>query len=406
MDGEYLANPCDCNDLKNVSLNMNTNQSSFYSKLLLHHGSLHELMADEEAFTQVPASWNIIVTDVENSTQAVKDGQQQLVNLAATGSIVACLNISRAKGIEIPFFFGGDGATMIVPDDILPECLFALQLHQERCSISFDFFLRVGYRKVSAMTNNGASLKILKYKRNDLHTMPVILGDALQMAERSIKSSSEEEPIESLEYNLDLNGMECKWDKIKPPKNENEILTLIIIANKVADQSKVYSQVLEKVEQIYGSDINRHPVTAKRLKMVHSLSRIKAEVKMKFKKVTGQKITANWLRTVMGSWFVKHTSTGRNYLNDMIQLTETLLLDGAINTVITGKLEQREKLLTFLNEIEEKGIITYGYYSSTSSILSCFVTAIDDYHIHFLDGDNGGYTQASKVLKAKLKAQN
>ncbi|MEN8815249.1 MAG: DUF3095 family protein [Nonlabens sp.] len=384
---------------------MNVNQTSFYSKLLLHHGSLHELMADEEAFTNVPTSWNIIVTDVENSTQAVKDGQQQLVNLAATGSIVACLNISRSKGIEIPFFFGGDGATIIVPDDILPDCLFALQLHQERCSISFNFFLRVGYRKVGAMIEEGASLRILKYKRNDLHVMPIILGDALQMAERSIKSSSKEEEIKGLEYNLDLNGMECKWDKIKPPRNQNEILTLIIAANKVADQSKVYSQVLEKIEDVYGSDVNRHPVTAKRLKMVHSFSRIKAEVKMKFKKVTGQKFAANWWRSFIGSWFVKNTATGRNYLNDMIQLTETLLLDGAINTVITGKVQQREVLLTYLNEIEKQGLITYGYYSSTSSILSCFVTAIDDYHIHFLDGDNGGYTQASKVLKAKLKTQ-
>ncbi|WP_348432958.1 DUF3095 family protein [Nonlabens ulvanivorans] len=24
---------------------------------------------------------------------------------------------------------------------------------------------------------------------------------------------------------------------------------------------------------------------------------------------------------------------------------------------------------------------------------------MDDYHVHFLDGDQGGYTQASKLLK-------
>jgi hypothetical protein len=72
--------------------------SSFYSQLHLHHGALHELLLDETAFTEVPQEWNIIVTDIKDSTQAVQDGKQQLVNLAATGSIVACLNISRAKG--------------------------------------------------------------------------------------------------------------------------------------------------------------------------------------------------------------------------------------------------------------------------------------------------------------------
>jgi hypothetical protein len=225
---------------------MEYKDSSFYAQLHVHHGVLHELVSNQKAFTKVPESWNIIVTDVKNSTQALKDGKQQAVNLAATASIVACLNISRAKGIEVPFFFGGDGATLIVPDIILKECLYALQLHQERCSTSFGFFLRVGYRRVTSMTQEGASLYILKYKRNNLHTMPVILGDALQRAERLIKSSKNEEFAADLKYNLDLNGMECKWDKIKPPEDENEILTLIISAKEVCDQSMVYSQVLKK----------------------------------------------------------------------------------------------------------------------------------------------------------------
>jgi hypothetical protein len=120
---------------------MYSKDSSFYAQLHVHHGVLHELMSNQKAFTKVPESWNIIVTDLKNSTQAIQEGKQQVVNLAATGSIVACLNISRAKGIEVPFFFGGDGATLIVPDVILKECLFALQLHQERCSIFFDFFI-------------------------------------------------------------------------------------------------------------------------------------------------------------------------------------------------------------------------------------------------------------------------
>ncbi|WP_304015454.1 DUF3095 family protein [Nonlabens dokdonensis] len=384
---------------------MQSTESTFYQDLHLHYGKLHELIADEQVFSKVPHSWNIVVTDVENSTKAVSEGKQQVVNLAATGSIVACLNISREGGIEIPFFFGGDGATIIVPDEILEECLFALQLHQERCSISFDFYLRVGHRKVGAMIEQGASLQILKYKRNDLHIMPVILGNALQMAEAEIKSANQKIPAKDLPYNLNLEGMECKWDKIKPPKNENEILTLIIQSTIVEEQSSVYSNVLERIDDIYGDDSIRHPVTAKRLKMVHKLSRLKNEVKMKFSHLTNKKLAASWWRSVMGSWFTKYTSTGRDYLNDLIQLTETLLIDGAINTVISGKKKQREELLEYLNSLEAQGSIVYGFYSSNSSILSCFVTAIDDYHIHFLDGDNGGYTQASKVLKPKLRRQ-
>jgi hypothetical protein len=289
-----------------------------------------------------------------------------------------------------------------VPNEILPDCLFALQLHQERCSLSFDFFLRVGHRNVNQLKEEGAQLRIAKYKRNDLHMMPIILGDALQLAEVSIKERESQEAIEQMAYNLNLQGMECKWDKIKPPQKGNEVLSLIISAASVASQSELYSEVLKKIDLIYGEDIIRHPVSAGKLKMVHHLSRFKNEVQMKYKEVTTGKVAASWWRSVAGSIFTKYTRPGKNYLDDLIQLTETLLLDGSINTVITGEAAQRDELLAYLDQLEKEKKLKYGYYTSSSSVLSCFVTAIDDYHIHFLDGDNGGYTQASKVLKAKM----
>jgi hypothetical protein len=379
-------------------------RENFYQNLNKYYGSIHEVMSRKRDYEDVPDSWNIIVTDVENSTQAVKNGDQQMVHLAATGSIVACLNIAREQDMEIPFFFGGDGATLLIPDTILKSCLFALRLHQERCELSFDFHLRVGYRKVGAMYKKGAVLKILKYKRNDLHIMPIIIGNALQMAEREIKNfPDQDDSVEAMAYNLNLEGMECKWDKIKPPRDQQEVLSLIITAQKVDEQFELYSNILEQIELIYGDDTKRHPVTAKRLKMVNHLSRIKKEVKMKYKKVTGKEVTVSWIRALFGKFFVKHSSTGKSYVQDMIQLTETLLIDGAINTVITGTVKQRKQLLTYLDELEAAGSINYGYYSSKTSVLSCFVTAIDDYHVHFLDGEDGGYTQASKILKAKLR---
>jgi hypothetical protein len=158
------------------------------------------------------------------------------------------------------------------------------------------------------------------------------------------------------------------------------------------------------MEQVYGDDVIRHPVTAKKLNMVHNLSSIKAEVQMKFKSLAKIKIVSSWWRGFIASWFTKNTSKGKNYLDDMIQLTETILLDGSINTVITGTPLQRTQLLNYLDQLENEHLLSYGYYTSSSSVLSCFVTAIDDYHIHFLDGDNGGYTRASKMLKAKRKA--
>jgi len=382
--------------------------SFFYSDLHVYTGALPNIYKDSRCFCAVPDAWNIVVTDVENSTKAVQEGKHQEVNLAATGSIVACLNISREAGIEIPFFFGGDGATLLIPDNILEDCLHSLSLHQERCLTSFDFFLRVGYRKVHEMRKRGGVLNISKFKRNSYHVMPLIQGDALQRAENEIKDNEPQdlELSELQPHVLNLEGMECKWDKISPPNKQNEVLSLIINANDVLHQHDAYGAILEKINSIYGDDVARNPVSLKKLKMVNRLSQLKNEVKIKYATSTLRQILSTAARALFGKLYIRYTEKGRNYLNELIQLTEVLLLDGSINTVITGSIEQRRQLFEMLDNMERNQQIQYGYYSSQNSILSCYVTAIDDYHIHFLDGDNGGYTQASKVLKKKLSLNN
>lgn len=376
----------------------------FYSDLHVFDGQLVHIYADPSKFCQVPDDWFIVVTDVENSTIAVQQGKQQEINLAATGSIVACINISRQAGIEIPFFFGGDGATILMPRLILEDCLQALSYHQERCVTSFDFFLRVGFRTVSEMRQRGCALNISKFKRNSYHVMPLIQGDALQRAESEIKSTEPQDLglIELKTQLLNLDGMECKWDKISPPLEESEVLSLIINTTDVDYQHDIYTAILKEIDHIYGEDKDRNPVTMERLKMVNSLSQLKNEVKVKYATSDLRRMISSIFRTILGKLYVKYTQKGRDYLNQLIQLTEVLLLDGSINTVIAGTREQRKELFKMLDNLEKNGQIRFGFYSSNSSVLSCYVTAIDDYHIHFLDGDNGGYTRASKVLKKKI----
>ncbi|MGJ8685150.1 MAG: DUF3095 family protein [Nonlabens sp.] len=371
----------------------------FYKNLHIQRASIQDVIEDQSIFKNVPENWNIIVTDVENSTAAVAAGNHQLVNLAATGSIVACLNIAREKEIMIPFFFGGDGATILVPDEILHECLHALILHQENCKTNFNFFLRVDSCKVGEMYEKGATLKLAKVKINELHTIPVVLGDALQMAEDVVKAMNRKIELAAIPYNLNLKGMECKWDKIAPPIDDNEILTLIIIAQRTDLQSEVYSAVLSRMEAIYGDVKKRHPISLEKLKMINSLSQIKNEVLMKFSKLKWKEILGSIARSAMARFYLKNNDKGRNYLKELPELTESLMLDGTINTVISGTIKQRELLLAELDEMKNKGLLRYGYFTSTTSVLSCYVTAIDDYHVHFLDGDHGGYTQAAQILK-------
>ena len=67
----------------------------FYADLPLNTLGLAELMGEPGRFAPVPPDWHVVLTDVKGSTRALDDGMHHTVNLVATGSIVAALNIAH-----------------------------------------------------------------------------------------------------------------------------------------------------------------------------------------------------------------------------------------------------------------------------------------------------------------------
>ena len=106
------------------------------------------------------------------------------------------------------------------------------------------------------------------------------------------------------------------------------------------------------------------------------------------------------------AYFYFKTKKGKRYLHNLVDLSDTLVIDGRINTVISGTSQQRELLETALNKIERDGEIIYGLYVSKESVMSCYVRNLSDKHIHFVDGAEGGYTKAAGKIKQKIVLRN
>ncbi|HEY9883062.1 MAG TPA: DUF3095 family protein, partial [Thermosynechococcaceae cyanobacterium] len=66
-----------------------------------------------ENFRSVPNDWYVVVTDIVESTKAIEEGRYKDINLLGACSIIAVLNV--AQKIDIPFVFGGDGASIVIP---------------------------------------------------------------------------------------------------------------------------------------------------------------------------------------------------------------------------------------------------------------------------------------------------
>ena len=95
------------------------NSPQFYADIDAFEG--FSGIADIGNYQQAPDDWHVIISDVQGSTQAIEEGRYKDVNMIGAACINAVLNISRKK--SVPYVFGGDGATLMVPSSRLTSRL-------------------------------------------------------------------------------------------------------------------------------------------------------------------------------------------------------------------------------------------------------------------------------------------
>ena len=374
----------------------------FYTSLPINNVGLDDLLSDEALFIQVPVDWHIVITDIKNSTKAVLNGQHQTVNFLATGSIVIVLNIANKMNVDVPFFFGGDGATFIVPPSIIDAVMQALSKYKVNSLNNFELELRAGVVPVRKIYDDGYELRVSKHSRSSVFSIPVVLGQGLDYAEKLIKGEDyladkypddEDEP--------DMTGMQCRWDRIAVPENQEEVIALLVTAREGVRQSAVLSKVIQLMDEIYGPPQQRQPISINKLRLKTSYNSLKTELLARLGKSRVLKVIHAMILNAYGYIYFR-TLKGKLYLEQLVQMSDTLVIDGRINTVISGTAAQRFSLEERLQQMETAGEIYYGLHISNASIMSCYVRNMDDAHIHFVDGSDGGYTQAARMLKAKL----
>jgi len=378
----------------------------FYSRLPVNEIPLSELLLEEHLFYKIPADWHVVITDVKNSTAAVHNGFHETINLVATASIVAVLNIIYKANLAVPYFFGGDGASFIIPPVFLETVLHALIKHQENTKTNFNLDLRVGQVPVADIYQQGHELSITKLRTSALFAIPVLLGNGLIYAERKIKGPGYLlETLPGTEDTLDLSGMQCRWDRIKPPQNFDEVVSLLAIARDGVKQPVVFKKVMDIVDSIYGTQQRRTPITVDKLKLKTTLAKMGLEVRARVSGFRPFNLVNIWISNTLGYFYFK-TKKGKVYLNNLVELSDTLVIDGRINTVISGTAQQREQLESELSKMEQNGEIFYGFYVSKESVMSCYVRNLNDRHVHFVDGAEGGYTNAAGMIKHKFSMQS
>ena len=165
--------------------------------------------------------------------------------------------------------------------------------------------------------------------------------------------------------------------------------------------------MLKKIDEIYGSLEHRSPLSVNRLNLLLNLRKVKKEMFVKYGKWKPGYFLHTFLTTLLGIFYFRNNLKlgeirARDYLLQIIANADTLTIDGRINTIISGRQRQRMELVRYLNEQERQGVLVFGHHISRESVMTCYIEHMNADHIHFVDGSDGGYTEAAKQLKKKL----
>ena len=387
------------------------NSENFYSQLPLLDNFLQ--ITEIGNFVDVPDDWYIVVTDIRGSTQAIESGKYKEVNLLGACSIVAVLNV--AGETEIPFVFGGDGASLLMGPSLLPAAQKALLATQQLAKTEFDMDLRVEVVPVKVVVAANYPVKIAKFKVSENYSQAVFIGGGLTRATELIKDQVAGN-IYSIKNNgvspkADFSGLECRWQDI--PSKYGEIVTLLVMVRSdfYPQNHQFYRNILKKIQYIYGKENSLNPIDRKNLKLTLNSTKLIAETLVRAS-------SASWLdrqlylskiqlETALGSLLmnlkVKTEELDWGVYKDIaIAATDYRKFDDMLRMVISGNEWRRKKLTGYLEKNYREGKLVYGLHVSDRALMTCLVFERGGQQVHFVDGADGGYALAAKDMKQRM----
>jgi hypothetical protein len=388
---------------------------SFYAELPILNNFLD--ITNSRCFKSVPSDWYVAITDIVGSTKAIDSGKYKAVNLIGACSIVAVLNV--AGKLKIPYIFEGDGATILIPPSLFVKAKQALLATQHRAKIEFDMELRIGVVPVSDVIAAKYELKVAKVKVSESYYQAAFAGEGLSYATELIKQPKTASLYNyyansRLDIKADFSGLECRWQDIASKNSETVTLIVKAMSEDNEINNRLYRDVIKKIHSIYGREDTLNPIAKKYLRLAFGFKLLEAETRLRAKNnnfwskfLYFQKIR---LENILGWFLMKFEIKLQDvdwgtYKETVLVATDYKKFDDMLRMVISGNREQREKLSRYLEKNYKDGKLVYGLNRSERVLMTCLVFDRNGCQVHFVDGADGGYALAAKLMKQRLDSK-
>lgn len=387
----------------------------FYQKI--KPSSSFQTTFEGSNFEKVPEDWFVLITDIAGSTVAIEEGRYKDVNTAGGLTAIAVANVYGH--MDFPFVFGGDGVTFLLPINLLFPIRSAIADTIHQVKLNFGLELKAGIVPVQELYAAGASLFVSKFKASEHYVQCSIFGEGLVLAEKWIKEQKDESFIVRETEKIipaDFTGFTCRWKDI--PSERGEIVSLIVkpISKDFDESSKIIHRVLNFIKSEFGEEGEYHPLGLETLSLDDG-AYLRKEAEVKSGKKSGLKFFFTHLqikieRAVMnlairfGLPIKSFHYNLKNLKEYQIMSADFRKFDGTLKMVIDGTKIHRLALESFLDHLTDDGKIEYGIYMSNRSLMTCILKVGMSQEVHFVDGADGGFAMAAKMLKEKWKKRN
>ena len=365
-----------------------------------------EQVADTSLYSPLPDGWVVGNADIVKSTQAKADGRGKAVNIAGASVIAGVTN--ALAGVEIPYVFGGDGASFAVPARLAEPAGAALAAVAAWATAELDLPMRCGIVPIEAIRAGGSDVRVARYAASPDVRYALFAGGGLRWADAQIKAGRFRLAPAAADAQPDLTGLSCNWEQVQSALGT--ILTLILVPRGRYDDPR-FTDLVQRLNALLadtaqaqcplpeGGPPLRWPPTGLDLLARVRRKRGDSALWLKLKLAAETLFNAVLLWT---GWKAGNFDPAR-YRRELVANADFRGYDDGLRMTLDCTLAQADRIEALLAAARAAGIARVGTHREEAALMTCIapLPSRSD-HVHFIDGAAGGYTRAAMQIKADV----
>ncbi len=379
---------------------MMRDDADFYARLPIFEGFANVM--DPARYRPLPDDWQIGLTDVVSSTQAIENGRYKAVNTAGAAVIAAVNN--ALPGRQFPYAFGGDGASFAIAAADSESARTALAATAAWTRDDLDLDLRIALIPVSAVKAQRLTVSVARFAPSKNVSFAMFMGGGLAWAERAMKAGGFAIAPAAPGTRPDLSGLSCRWNDI--PATRGLILSLVVAP--VTHGDPAFRKLVEElVAELESSPEVARPVPEDAPGVSWPPSGLDLEAHASRKR--GESFSTRRLKVLaktLFSYIVLRFGIRvggfdpATYRRQVVENSDFRKFDDNLRMTLDCTPALADRVEKRLTEARAASVARFGMHRQPAAIMTCIVpSATDSDHVHFVDGAAGGYALAAKQLK-------